>query len=216
MGMRRYLYLFSFFALPAGAAIITSSSTTVPPIHVKAAKRTHSSATHGPQTIVTRQQITASGVTTLAQALSELGGVQMLDTTGSGSQFLMNLRGFGGNASSNTLLLVNGIPITNPDIAPPDLNAIPLHEIEYIEIIAGSESVLYGDQAVGGTINIVTQQQSGEKFELTCGVGSYSQHNCYAALHNQYQRLNYTAALSTKHTDNYREHNDYEQNLHDR
>jgi iron complex outermembrane recepter protein len=200
-------------AAAVSSTALSSHSTTIPPIHIKAAKNTSHSLINGPKTIVTQQQIRAAGVTTLAQALSELGGVQLQDTAGNGSQLSMNLRGFGANASSNTLLLVNGIPITNPDLAPPDLNAIPLHDIEYIEIMAGSESVLYGDQAVGGIINIVTRQQAKEKMELSCSAGSYRQHYCYAALHNQFKRLHYNVALSNHHTNNYREHNDYDQNV---
>src|SRR5581483_1798315 len=76
--------------------------------------------------LISQEDMATSGVGTLAQALQYLGGLQLQDTSGNGSQVSLSLRGFGANASSNTLLLVNGIPITNPDMAPPDLNFIPL------------------------------------------------------------------------------------------
>src|SRR5579872_6708456 len=121
-----FLFLF-FFASYAVAA-------TVPTVHVKAPNYLEGSYTSGPNTVINQQQITRTGITSLAQALQSLGGVQLQDMAGNGSQVSLGMRGFGMNASSNTLLLINGIPVTNPDMAPPDLNAIPVQEIESIEI----------------------------------------------------------------------------------
>lgn len=211
MGKRAY-FLF-FFILSASAADNHQQSKIIPPVTVKAAHHSQRSLTGGPNTVASRQQLAASGAVSVAQALQYLGGVQQQDTTGNGSQVMLGMRGFGVNASSNTLLLVNGIPLTNPDLAPPNLNTIPLHEIEYIEIISGSESVQYGDQAVGGVINLITRDQAREKVALSCGTGSYNMRDCYAALYHGYGRLQYNLSFSHLHTDNYRDHNDYDQNL---
>lgn len=185
--------------------------TTVPDVVVKkpSSSNNHSSE----KTTITQQDIAAIGASSLSQALQTLGGVQLQDTSGNGSQVLLSMRGFGANASSNTLLMVNGIPLTNPDMAPPDLNAIPVQEIEYIEVFAGSESVLYGDQAVGGIINVVTRHQAKNNLILSCAAGSYDQYNCYAALNNRFKQINYAVGVLSNHTDNYREHNNYDQNL---
>lgn len=211
MGKRAYLLF--FLTLSASAADNHKNDSTIPPITVKASHPATRSLTSGPSTVISSQALSASGATTLSQALHHLGGVQQQDTTGNGSQVMLSMRGFGANASSNTLLLVNGIPITNPDLAPPNLNAIPLNEIEYIEIIAGSESVQYGDQAVGGIIHLMTRENAKETVALSCGTGSFNERNCYAALYHRYQRLRYHFAFSHLHTDNYRDHNDYDQNL---
>jgi iron complex outermembrane recepter protein len=109
--------------------------------------------------------------------------------------------------------LINGIPITNPDLAPPDLNMIPLQEIKAIEIIAGSESVLYGDQAVGGIINIITEQDTKNKFSVSASGGSYDQHNFSALLAHRWQQLGMNIGVINRHNDNYRDHNTYDQNL---
>ncbi|RDI46479.1 TonB-dependent receptor family protein [Aquicella lusitana] len=212
MRIRTHFYCLFFSALPVSAvAMSDSQNTVIPPVIVKA-KQTLS-LTAGPKTVITHEQMTATGVTTLAQALQSLGGVQLQDTAGNGSQVLLSMRGFGANASSNTLMLVNGIPLTNPDLAPPDLNAIPISEIKYIEIIAGSESVLYGDQAVGGIINVITHPEKKERVALSCGAGSYNQKNCYATYSHHYRQLNFDITASASHTDNYRDHNDYDQAL---
>jgi iron complex outermembrane recepter protein len=211
MGKRTYILF--FLLLSSSASVATSQKTVLPPVVVKAFKQSKPSITNGPKTVISREQLAMSGATTLAQALQHLGGVQQQDTTGNGSQVLLSMRGFGSNANSNTLLLVNGIPLTNPDLAPPNLNTIPLHEIEYIEIISGSESVQYGDQAVGGVINLITREQAKEKAEVACGLGSYNQRHCYAAFYHNKSRLKSAISLSSSHTDNYRDHNDYDQHL---
>lgn len=210
MGRRAYLYFFIFSSWPALAAI---NNTIIPPVVVKAPKQLTRSFSSGPKTVVTEAQIRAAGVNTLMQALQNLGGVQLQDINGNGGQVMLNMRGFGVNASSNSLLLVNGIPITNPDLAPPDLNTIPLHEVKQVEIISGSESVLYGDQAVGGIINVITKDEAKEKFSLTCNGGSYNSHNCYASIFNNVKQVKYNITASNNHSDNYRDHNDYDQNL---
>lgn len=210
MGMR-LVFLFPIFCIFCSWCLLSIASTTVPEVIVKKPKK--NSEHISSKTVITQQEMVAIGATSLSQVLQTLGGVQLQDTSGNGSQVLLSMRGFGANASSNTLLMVNGIPFTNPDLAPPDLNVIPIQEIEYIEIFAGSESVLYGDQAVGGIINIVTRRQTKNNVVLSCSVGSYNQHNCYVALNNQYKQLNYAISVATNHSDNYRDHNNYDQNL---
>lgn len=199
----------SVFLLTSQAA----QDIAIPPVVVSASKGPHESLTNSPKTIITQEEIAATGVNSLPQALQELGGIQLQDETGTSSQVLLSMRGFGSNANSNTLMLVNGIPITNPDLALPDLNSIPLQEIEYIEIISGSESVLYGDQAVGGTINIVTRQQTKEHGQVSCVTGSYHQRTCYGIGNHHFKQWDVGMGLTNNHTDNYREHNQYDQTL---
>lgn len=208
MKRRIFFYLFLLFDTPLHATVINNKPYTIPTVIVTAKQNV--SLTSGPKTSITQQQLRDSGVRTLSQALQHMG-VQLQDLTGNGSQVLLSMRGFGANASSNTLFIVNGIPLTNPDMAPPDLNTIPIDEIELVEVIAGSESVLYGDQAVGGTVNVVTRNRIREKSTFSCHAGSYHQYGCYATLQERYQSINSNLTLLKEHSDNYRDHNDYDQ-----
>jgi iron complex outermembrane receptor protein len=201
----RQLLLFFIFFIPIGFC-----ATLIPSVVVK--KPIYSQTTAA-RTLITHEEMENVGVTSLTQALQTLGGVQLQDTSGNGSQILVSMRGFGSNASSNTLLLINGIPITNPDIAPPDLNMVPFQEIKYIEIISGSESVLYGDQAVGGVINIITREENKNNITASCSAGSYDAHNCSAGINAVFKQLQMGIGALTQHTDNYRDHNDYDQNV---
>ena len=213
MGMRTYIYLFAFFVLPASAAEINNQNNIVPPVIVKAKTTTSRSLTSGPKMIITRAQMETTGITTLSQALQNLAGIQLQDQSGNSSQVMIGMRGFGANATSNTLMLLNGIPLTNPDFAPPDLNVVPLRDIEYVEVVAGSESVLYGDQAVGGIINIVTREQTKEHASISCNAGSFNLRLCSIMYNNHLNRLQFDVTGTTQHTNNYRDHNDYDQNL---
>ena len=173
----------------------------------------HHSATLAAKKLITKSDISASGSNSLLELLQVSGGLQLQDMTGTGSQVMLSLRGFGTNASSNTLLLVNGIPITNPDLAPPNLNNIPLLNIELIEITSGTESVLYGDQAVGGVINVITKGDNNPPLTLSCSTGSYSAVNCFASFNKSKGPWQYQVNLINNHTDNYRDHNRYDQHL---
>lgn len=180
----------------------------IPDVTIDNHHREHS-ITGAPPHIITRQQLTISGAASLSEALHSTAGLQLHDASGTGSQVLIGMRGFGANASSNTLLLINGMPVTNPDLQPSDLNTLPMDDITRIEIISGSESVLYGDQAVGGIINIFTDGPIEKKLRLQCGAGSYDLRTCHVSYLNTYRNINYQINLAHKTTDNYRYHNDY-------
>ena len=202
-------FLLLFFLVCFGRSL-WAEEKDIPSVVVRPAKKS-AAMSGGPKKIVTHQQFVTSGASNLSQGLQYLGGVTLHDTTGNGSQTSLSLRGFGGNASSNTLLLINGIPIANPDLAAPNLNIIPVQEIKYIEILAGTESVLYGDQAVGGVINIETGLSTYN--DISCSLGSYKARNCYLSLNNHYRNVDYQFFAKAERTDNYRDHNAYHQNL---
>lgn len=212
---RQLLFVFGLFALwHAFAMASTALDAVIPPIVVKAKsshKNSHS-LSNGPKTTLTQQQIHLSGSQTLSDVLKNLAGVQLQDITGSGTQVALSLRGFGSNASSNTLFMINGIPLNNPDLAPPDLSAIPLNDIQSIEIMAGSESVLYGDAAVGGVINLITQTETPERARFSCSMGSYLDQTCYLRLQQQWSAILTTLSIYSMRTDNYRQHNHASEN----
>ncbi|MGB5278459.1 MAG: TonB-dependent receptor [Gammaproteobacteria bacterium] len=184
--------------------------TEVPAVVVSAA-RTEQSVLTTPAsiTVITREQIDASGARHINDVLRGQGGVQLNDLYGDGSRASVDMRGFGETAGSNTLVLVDGRRLNNPDIAAPDLNSIALEDVERIEIVQGSAGVLFGDQAVGGIINVITRKPGALRHSLKLSAGSYDTVGLHAmtsqALANG---MNYRVSLDARESDNYRDHNE--------
>ena len=132
-------------------------------------------------TVITAADIAHSPAQTLAEIIGQAPGVQLTTLFGgvNGAKTSVDLRGFGAFATANTLVLINGRRLNDIDMAQVDFSTIPLNSIERIEITRGnSGAVLYGDNAVGGVINIVTKTGAGGPpvaMRFEAGAGSFNQ-----------------------------------------
>lgn len=128
-------------------------------------------------TQIERDDIKTSPVTNLEALLQQQQSiVRLTHNSGDSSQTALSIRGFGDNASANSLILVDGFPLINPSLLAPNFNSIPLVDIERIEIFQGSEGTLWGDQAVGGVMNIVTRHPQHFIGDVNLSAGSFNQH----------------------------------------
>ena len=169
------LALVTFFASHAAAQ---NSAVVLPPIDVSWSRTGTAGIVGASTSVITAQDIQRSPSQSLPDILAQQVGVQVMHVTGSpnGNGDLIDLRGFGAFAQSNVLVLVNGRRYQDFDLQGFDFSQIPLNSIERIEITRGmSGTVLYGDGAVGGVINIVTKTASGAPFSgrVEGAVGSY-------------------------------------------
>jgi len=187
-----------------------SEATVVPDVLVSAARTEQSTLTTPASiTVITRKQIEDSGANHVVDVLRGRGGVIIKDLYGDGSRASVGMRGFSETASSNTLILVDGRRINNPDIGAPDLNSVVLDDVERIEIVQGSAGVLFGDQAVGGVINIITQKPGALRHSLKLSAGSYGAVNFYGTTSQALDNgINYRLSLDVRESDNYRDHNE--------
>jgi len=132
-------------------------------------------------TVITAEEIAHSPSQTLPEIIAQVPGVQLTSLYGgvNGAKTSVDLRGFGAFATANTLVLINGRRLNDIDMAGVDLSTIPLNSIERVEITRGnSGAVLYGDNAVGGVVNIVLKDGvSGPPVAMRAeaGVGSFNQ-----------------------------------------
>ena len=129
--------------------------------------------------VITEEQIKDSGATTVVEALEKLESIKFVDYTGTGSKTSIDMRGFGGDSPyGKTLVMLDGRRLNRPDMSSVNWLQIPLNNIERIEVVHGAGSVLYGDSAIGGVINIITKKGEGKpKFNASIIAGSYSLHD---------------------------------------
>ena len=131
--------------------------------------------------VITSEDIAHSPAQSIQEIIAQTPGVQLTSLYGgvNGVGTTVDLRGFGAFATANSLVLINGRRLNDIDMAGVDLSTIPRDSIERIEITRGnSGAVLYGDNAVGGVINIVTKTGVGGPpvaIRAEGGAGSFNQ-----------------------------------------
>jgi len=157
--------------------------------------------------VIDSDQIALSGASTTVGLLSDLSGVVVRDFTGNGSSATVDIRGFGEQAGLNVLVLVNGRRANEIDLSGVSWMQIPLDQIEKIEVLKGGfGSVLYGDNAVSGVINIITKKGAAKPLsvELTGEYGSYAMNKEGINLGGTKNKLNYFFSYSNNSTNGYR------------
>ncbi len=158
-------------------------------------------------TTLTHDDIQASGARTLPDVLKYQAGLNISPLYGSiGADTAIDMRGFGEGATSRTLVLFNGQRLNALDNVNVDWGLVPLESIERIEIIHGSGSVLYGDNAVGGVINIITGKQK-EGGHILIGAGSQNSRQFTAGLSKQMGAINLNLTANHQDADGWRQNN---------
>jgi len=162
-------------------------------------------------TVIDQKTIEESNAGSIAELLRGQAGLHVTDFFGDGSQATLDLRGFGPTAGSNTLVLVDGRKLNNSaDGASPDLSLIDIDDIAQIEILQGSSGVLYGNQAVGGVVNFIRKKSFEDSARIGIRAGSFNSRQLSAAGNKVFGRNRISASFSDWSTDNYRDHNDAE------
>lgn len=110
-------------------------------------------------TVITSQEIAESGATNLTDLMKTRANLHVRELNGIGSQAIVDVRGLGGdNPYGKTLILLDGRRMNRPDMSSVNWLQVPLQLIERIEVVRGTNTVMYGDSAVAGVINIITKK----------------------------------------------------------
>ncbi len=161
-------------------------------------------------TIVSENDIAQSAAQTIPELLRGVPGVVVNDIAGNGRIYSIDLRGFGETASLNTLVLVDGRRINQADLSGVDWTLIPKELVERIEIVRGGRgSVLYGDNASGGVINIITRKGTSE-LAVTGDLfaGSYDTYQGNAFVSGSIDKLKLAVNGNYRDSDGYRDNSD--------
>jgi iron complex outermembrane recepter protein len=160
-------------------------------------------------TIITQEDIKDAGARTLIDVFDREPGIITSSLLNNPKRAQVDIRGYGEAAPQNVLFLVDGRRINSIDLAGTDLSQIPIDIIERVEIYRGPASVLFGDNAAAGVVNIILKKGEG-KPKVTAGasVGSDKFLNSQLSVSGQEGNFSYFALAAALDTDGYRHNND--------
>lgn len=161
-------------------------------------------------TVVTAAEIRKSGATTAAEVLRTVTGVAITGHGTRGSLETLSIRGAG---YSQVLVLLDGVRMNSLRDSGVDLSAIPvaLDDIERIEIVRGPSSALYGSDALGGVVNIITKKPASEVSRIRGAAGSHGYDSLQLNASSRKGSGYYSMTGTRETSDGYRLNSDLEQ-----
>ncbi len=170
-------------------------------------------------TVVNRAQIENSSESALLPVLAEhVPGLFITERgitgfgVGSGSAGAISMRGLSGSPNNRILVLINGSPQFMGIFGHPLGDAYVASDVEKVEVIHGAGSVLYGTNAMGGVINIITrnQLQDGYSFNARILGGSFNTQKYMANIGYRKKRFSAMASFNKDRTDGHRPAADFD------
>jgi len=153
-----------------------------------------------PVTVITREDIELSLATDLAELLRFQAGIDLGRSGGPGQATSIFMRG---TESNHTLVLIDGIRINPGTLGGAAIQHISPEIIERIEIVKGARSALFGTDAIGGVINIITRRARDAYVETSVGVGSFNTSSAYVSAGNRSDSGEFGITLNWQDTDGY-------------
>ena len=172
--------------------VVTATRTKIPAIEAASSI-----------TVIDSTEIAALNKRSVFGLLKDQYGVSFTQQGAPGSLSYVYLRGAD---PGQTLVLLDGIALnmTNDPDNTYDFANLPVENIERIEILRGPQSTLYGSNALGGVINIITKEGSGKpKFFLSAEGGSYNSYNADAGFDGSLDKFNYSLTYSRFKSDGF-------------
>jgi iron complex outermembrane receptor protein len=164
-------------------------------------------------TVITQDQIRRAGVNDVDAAIRKVGGVFGRQSLDGSPDFSLDLRGFGSNSAQNMVIMVDGVRLNENELSNAVLSSIPIDTVDRIEITRGGASVLYGEGATGGVIQIFTRRAAGEGTHgsVFAEAGQFHEHDVRASLSQTAGPIAADLAVQRQGTDNYRANSAFDQ-----
>ncbi len=164
--------------------------------------------------VITRDEIERAGQSTFLELLQIQPGVEITSNGGAGKTSGIFLRG---TNSSHVLILLDGLRIDSATAGTTTLENLPLAQIEKIEILRGPASTLYGQDAIGGVVQIFTKRGDGTpKFSAGIGYGTYDTKTAGASISGSIADTSFALSASSYVTRGFSAYKTKDPNLDDR
>lgn len=153
--------------------------------------------------VIDSEQISNSNSNNVFDVLRNETGISFTRQGGNGTLSNIYIRGAN---SSHTLVLIDGVEVnlTNDPGGLYDFSALPIDNIDRIEVLRGPQSTLYGSDALAGVINIITKKgNDSPRFSLLTEGGSYNSYKAQLGVNGSLQELTYSVALSRTGSDGF-------------
>jgi vitamin B12 transporter len=151
-------------------------------------------------TIVTAEEISARQLRTLPDLLKEVPGLNVVQEGGPGGQTSVFIRG---TNSDHTKVFIDGIDVADPSSSTSsfDFGQLLTQDIQRVEVLRGPQSGLYGSDAVGGVINVITKSGSGPaQFNAGIEGGSFDTFNQTAGVSGSADQFHYAVNFQHFHS----------------
>ncbi len=188
------------------------------PIYKPLSKSLTTSIPGSSNIILTKKDLIKYSNSSINEIIDKEAGIKNRSIYGnnsSGSKSTIDIRGMGAQAKSNVLILINGQRLNNIDMSEIDFPSVPIESIDKIEIYKGnSATVLYGDGAIGGAINIITNPEINKtsKNKIIYKNGSFNNNEIIWNNNQNYDNYNISTYFNHTETDGYRDENEQQQN----
>ena len=149
--------------------------------------------------VLNREQIRSYTADSIEDLLRRVGGIQLSRSGPPGQNASVLIRG---NGASSTLVLIDGVRIGSATLGQTDLAGVSLAQVERVEIMRGPGSSLYGADAIGGVVNIITRRGDGAPYlRGNIAGGNHASGEGYVALSGSSERFDYALSASGETSD---------------
>ena len=202
------LFLSSFFEVPAAEP----PEATLPPVFVTATRtETPLDQVTTSASVITATDIQAKHAETVLEALRDVPGLDVVQAGSRGTGTTISIRG---SESDHVLVLIDGVEVNSTTAGAFNFAHLTTENIERIEILRGAGGTLYGSQAIGGVINIITKKGRGPlQLGLSAEGGNGWTNRQTLTLNGGVGKLGYTFSAARLESDGFRSVNDDYRNL---
>lgn len=155
-----------------------------------------------PVTLIAQEQLQQTGVTRLNEILNEQTGIVMTPDATVGGGEGVQIQGI---ASDYILVLIDGVPVVGRSSGNLDLSRFAIGNIKQVEVIKGPSSSLFGSEALGGVINIITEKPTNKKIngQVAHRAATFNNQNTTISLKQRKEKVGYSLFIDRLSTDGY-------------